>query len=391
MDNVQDDVDLVGSIGAIPSILDVICRTTGMGFAAVARVTEQRWIACSVLDHVAFGLKPGGELKVESTICHEIRQHRKAVIIDHVAEDVTYAHHHTPATYGLQSYISMPILLADGTFFGTLCAIDPKPHQLSKPEVVSMFTLFAELIAFHLNALKKIGHATAQLAEERQLSQLREQFVAVLSHDLRNPLGAISNGALLLQRVPLDERGKSIAVMMHECAHRMTELIENVLDFARGRMGGGVSLLRDANAPLEKTFAHIVAEMRSLWPKRTIETQYRLTKPVNADARRIAQLLSNLLTNALKYGAPDMPVRISALTSDTHFEMYVANGGEPIPERTMQMLFKPYERGQSPTDSEGLGLGLYIATEIARAHNGTLSVSSIPEETRFTFSMPLAS
>ena len=134
-----EDIAAVNSIRAIPTILDIVCRTTGMRFAAVARVTEDRWIACSVRDDIAFGLKPGGELKIETTICHEIRQSGRAVIIDNVAEDNVYCAHHTPAMYGLQSYISMPIRLADGSFFGTLCAIDPEPHRLNTPETIRMF------------------------------------------------------------------------------------------------------------------------------------------------------------------------------------------------------------------------------------------------------------
>ena len=124
-----NDIAAINSIEAVPSILQVVCHATGMGFAAVARVTEGRWIACSVLDQIDFGLKPGGELKVETTICHEIRQSRKGVVIDHVAEDAVYRGHHTPAIYGFQSYISMPIIWRDGSMFGTLCAIDPKPRR----------------------------------------------------------------------------------------------------------------------------------------------------------------------------------------------------------------------------------------------------------------------
>src|ERR1700691_152090 len=105
-DDFSEDIAAVHSIKAIPAILDVVCRTTGMRFAAVARVTEDRWVACSVRDDIAFGLKPGGELKVETTLCHEIRQSGQAVIIDHVAEDGAYRTHHTPALYGFQSYIS---------------------------------------------------------------------------------------------------------------------------------------------------------------------------------------------------------------------------------------------------------------------------------------------
>src|ERR1700744_3361162 len=105
-----------------------------MGFSAIARVTEDRWITCSVRDEILFGLVPGSELKVETTICHEIRQSGDPVIIDHVALNPAFANHHTPAMYGFQSYISVPILRRDGTFFGTLCAIDPNPHRLETPE-----------------------------------------------------------------------------------------------------------------------------------------------------------------------------------------------------------------------------------------------------------------
>jgi GAF domain-containing protein len=131
----QKDISIIRDIEAVPNILQVVCHATGMGFAAVARVTEGRWIACSVLDQINFGLKPGGELKVETTICHEIRQSGQGVVIDHVAEDEVYCGHPTPAMYGFQSYISIPIILCDGTMFGTLCAIDPKPHRLKIPGI----------------------------------------------------------------------------------------------------------------------------------------------------------------------------------------------------------------------------------------------------------------
>jgi GAF domain-containing protein len=98
----------------VPTILDAVCRTTGMRFAAVARVTEDRWIACAVRDQIQFGLEPGGELKVATTICQEIRASGQAVIIDDVAEDRAFCGHPTPALYGFQSYISMPIRRANG-------------------------------------------------------------------------------------------------------------------------------------------------------------------------------------------------------------------------------------------------------------------------------------
>jgi GAF domain-containing protein len=140
------DIAAVQRIAAVPRILEVVCRSTGMGFAAVARVTENRWVCCAMRDEIAFGLAPGGELEVETTICHEIRQSGEAVVIDHVTEDAAFCGHHTPAKYGFQSYISVPIKLADGTLFGTLCAIDPRPARLNTPQTIGMFKLFAELI-----------------------------------------------------------------------------------------------------------------------------------------------------------------------------------------------------------------------------------------------------
>ena len=155
-DDVQADIIAVNRLTIVPKLLEMVCQTTGMGFAAIARVTGDKWVACSVRDEINFGLLPGSELELETTICHEIRQNGRAVIIDEVKTDNEYCHHHTPAMYGFQSYISVPILRNDGSFFGTLCAIDPKPAKLSKPETVNLFKLFTELISFHLQVSDQV-------------------------------------------------------------------------------------------------------------------------------------------------------------------------------------------------------------------------------------------
>ena len=133
--SLQQDVEAVSSLAAVPRILEVICRSTGLGFSAVARVTESRWVCCSVRDEIDFGLEPGGELQVETTICNEIRQSGQPVVIDHVAQDPAFRAHPTPARYGFQSYISVPIVRSDGAVWGTLCAIDPRPALLRTPAI----------------------------------------------------------------------------------------------------------------------------------------------------------------------------------------------------------------------------------------------------------------
>jgi signal transduction histidine kinase len=383
----QADIQAVGRIDAVPTILDVVCRATGMGFAAVARVTEDRWVACSVLDNIDFGLLPGSELKVETTICNEIRQSREAVIIDHVAEDDEYCGHSTPATYGFQSYISMPILHKDGRFFGTLCAIDPRPARLKNPETIGMFKLFAELIAAHVDNDEKLQASRAALQQEQHLSELREQFIAVLGHDLRNPLTAITTGIALIGRTRLTDKALRLVPVIQAAAARMSNLIDDVLDFARGRLGDGLTLTR-AQCGLEPVLSHVVAELRTGHPDRIVETEFALNEPVDCDPARLSQLLSNLVANALTYGAPDKPVVVHASVSQNEFQLSVSNQGDPIPPQALERLFEPFERGAVRPSQQGLGLGLYISSQIAVAHGGNLSASSTPEETRFTFRMP---
>jgi signal transduction histidine kinase len=384
----QADIAAVANIKAVPTILEVVCRTTGMGFAAVARVTEDRWIACGVRDDIAFGLQPGGELKVETTICHEIRQSREPVIIDHVADDAAYCGHSTPAMYGFQSYISMPIILPDGSFFGTLCAIDPRPARVNTPAIVGMFKLFAELIAYHLSAQAQLASSEANLLNERKTAELREQFIAVLGHDLRNPLAAISASAELLLRRPLDEKATRMVTVIQKSVARIGGLIDDVMDFARGRLGGGVPLA-PTREPLKPILWQVVTELRASFPDRVIEADIAFDDPIGCDRSRIAQLLSNLLGNALTYGAPGEPIRVRAETQAAVFRLSVANAGDPIPPAAMEKLFLPFSRGAVRPGQQGLGLGLFIASEVARAHGGTLQAVSSPEGTRFTFSMPL--
>jgi signal transduction histidine kinase len=381
-------VAAVGRIDAVPLILEVICRTTGMGFAAIASVTEDRWVACSVRDTINFGLTPGAELKVETTICDQIRDTGEMVVIEHATQDTAYCHHPTPALYGFESYVSVPIRRTSGAFFGTLCAIDPRPAQVNTPQTIGMFTLFAELIACQLDSQDRIEHSEAALDAERETSDLREQFIAVLGHDLRNPLAAIDAGARRLLRQNLDDTTSKILGLMQGSVKRMTHLIDSVTDFARGHLGGGLILTCIANAPLQEALQQVVAEIRSASPDRVIETAYGIDHPVACDTARVAQLLSNLLANAVTHGDPDGPIKVAASTGDGILEISVSNPGDPIPAAALSRLFQPFYRASAQSAKNGLGLGLYIAAMIAKAHDGTLAAASSAAEIRFVFRMP---
>ena len=246
----------------------------------------------------------------------------------------------------------------------------------------------AEALAQRLAAERGLTETEVSLTEERATAELREQFIAVLGHDLRNPVAAINAATRILLREPQSERATQIISLMQGSVVRIASLIDNVLDFARGRLGGGLPLARDADKPLTPVLQQVVDEMMSAHPGRVIEVDFQIDEPVQSDRGRIAQLASNLLGNAIAHGAVDQPIRIKATTIGDTFELWVANAGPPITEAAMERLFQPFFRGEVRKSQQGLGLGLYIVSEIARAHGGDISVKSSPSETRFTLRMP---
>lgn len=130
-----------------------------MGFVALACVTEDRWIACQVIDKIEFGLDPGDELEIKKTICNDVRECGEAIIIDEVAVDPEWHSHPIPALYGFQSYAALPVFLSDGSFYGTLCAIDPKPRALSARDTVERLQEFARRLGKILSGRKPGGQA----------------------------------------------------------------------------------------------------------------------------------------------------------------------------------------------------------------------------------------
>lgn len=384
-DGVLRDVAAVQAISAVPTILETVAAITGLGFVCIARVTKDSWTTCAVLDRLGFGLKVGDGLDVSTTLCDEVRDTGKAIIIDCVSADGAYRHHHTPRIYGFESYISIPIFRRNGEYFGTLCGLDPKPAVLKTPSVTSSMTLFAQLISLQMEADAQLADTRGLLADERETAELREQFIAVLGHDLRTPLGSILMAVEVGKRKEPDDGMRALLDHIGRSAHRISALVDDVVDFTRGRMGGGIALELRREDNLHLAFEQVVEELRGLHPERQIVARLQPIATLLCDRGRMAQMLSNLLNNALVHGDPAYPVEVTAGEVNDVFQLTVTNAGPRIPEEVRRQLFKPFWRGSVKVAREGLGLGLFIVSEIARSHGGSIEVVTSDKATSFIY------
>ncbi len=238
----------------------------------------------------------------------------------------------------------------------------------------------------NLKMAKKL--AQAELKLEQQNALIREQFIAVLGHDLRNPLSGIMNAAQLLARKKIGQPEERLVNIIESGSKRMYEMINNIMDLARGRLGGGFQITL-VKYDLEKLLNQVSDELKVTWPDRIIASDFNINELVECDPGRLSQLVSNLLGNAITHGASDTPVILSATTVSDFWKISVINKGQPISEQALKYLFHPFQRQNKQASQNGLGLGLYIASEIAKAHKGTLTVKSNDEETCFTLHIPL--
>ncbi len=388
--NFQADIEIVANSTLIGTILETVMFATNMRFAAVARVTANRWVACRTVDEVNFGLEAGDEIEIQSTFCQSVRETSQKVIFNDVATDDVYGGHPIAAKFGIVSYASIPIHRSDGTFFGTLCAIDTEPRNVKHPRSVAMLEMFADIIGRSVETEERLDAHELMVAHERELSRIQEEFVAVLGHDLRNPVAALDAGYRQLSREPLTDRAQMILPLMRSSLRRMTDLIENIMLHAKARLGGGIRISVACDAPLTAAITQVVEEVRATSPEHEITLDLKFDRPVRCDAPRIAQAISNLLSNAIRYGTPGTCIRVGGLIDDCGIEISVANDGAAVPDELRQDLFHPFRRGaHADADGEGLGLGLYIVSSIATAHNGLIEVTCESGTTTFNFKVPL--
>lgn len=229
----------------------------------------------------------------------------------------------------------------------------------------------------------------------KKLDLSRNLFLGILSHDLRNPLGAISMSANLTTKIgDLSDRQRMLQLQISDSAKRASEIVDNLLDLTRSRLGSGLPIVRER---MDMGFVshQLVAEMRALHPAR--EFQLKVSGEVSGlwDKARIGQVFSNLIGNAVQYGFRGTPVQVTVEGMPKDVVLCVHNEGVPISPESLLSIFSALTRAQSNDHTRSqpiatnLGLGLYITKQIVVAHGGTISVTSTERDgTKFTVRFP---
>lgn len=371
----------------VEDVLHALGQESGMPTVLLTHVDGGAWSPWAVRDEARFGLEVGRRLEVETTLCHAVmREANGGLAIDDARRDARFANHPACRVYGVGAYVGVPFRLADGTVVGTLCAIDRSPH-VGLVAALRLYRLFARLLAHEFELADEARRSLAALNSETENGMSRERFLAAVTHDLRTPLAAIEATAQVMKRRP----DASLATMegikrILYSAERMGRLIDDLLDLARGRLGKGIPIRRHCVVDVKGFFTEVLNEAASAHGAE-LQTDLHLDR-VDAqwDRDRITQCIDNILTNAFVHGTRGLPVKVTACCNNDVVVLQIVNGGE-IPESCRGSLFDPFRGAR--TVRRGLGLGLFIADQIVRAHGGSIQLASRGGETYTVIELPL--
>ena len=211
--------------------------------------------------------------------------------------------------------------------------------------------------------------------------------MSVLAHDLRNPLATARMSSEILLKLSKNDIFQRHSRIIKSSTYRMESMIQNILDFARCQMHLGLELQKEEKAQdLKKVLQQVIKELKIISPERRVKLNASLETPVTCDPGRIGQLLSNLIGYAEAESIPETLFRIELFSKDGKFTLGLFYTGNEIPESAIPSLFDPFSQ-EDESLKKGVGLGLYIASEIAKAHGGTIEVSSTKRKTSFIFRM----
>jgi signal transduction histidine kinase len=377
----------VANSDSITTLLLLASEIAGSNIAVLARVSDDVWTVCATHEVSAVGIGADYQLPVGQPV--RARLGPMGVPMSIALAGPPSGATQTPASIACGA--SAPINLENGRYFGVLCALGPTSLTRIDDRIESKFKCLSSVVASQINQRELRDLNKTAFLDERSAGQLREQFIAILGHDLRNPLQAIFASSDFLGRQLLYPPHAQMAGRIKTNARRMASLIDDVLDFARGRLGGGISVDLTEVENISAGLMTVVQEFQDTQTDCNIHSDFQVARSVRCDLGRLQQVASNLLGNALTHGQPFHPIKISARNDEHDLVLEVWNSGEPIPAESLGKIFEPFWRHSVSASRNGLGLGLHICSQIVRAHHGRISVTSTREGgTQFTARLPLS-
>lgn len=357
-------------------------------------------LACEVLSQAGFEARA---CETVEALCAEIEHGVGAILI---AEEALTPHAQgclAAALKGQPAWSDLPVVVLAGKanrhgaalrvqqLLGVLGNVTFIERPMQVPTLVTAVRSALRARTRQYAARATLQALERQEVEARQRADFEQQLIGIVSHDLRNPLHAILlSTASMVNRPGLDERmGKNLQ-RIRTSADRAVRLIRDLLDFTQARLGGGIRV-EPTDTDLNEVVRAVADELEQAHPEGRIALSTAADGKGRWDPDRVAQIVSNLLSNALTYGAPGsiIEARTHSDTESVTFEVH--NQGDPIPEEVRARLFQPLERGhvRGDTSSRSIGLGLFIVQHVVHAHGGTVSVESrAGAGTRFTVRLP---
>lgn len=296
---------------------------------------------------------------------------------------------------GSISEVKLEVVHADGTAIPMVFnAIRRQEHGVVTHELAAFIArdrdkYERELVQSRERLRATVAEAERLQAEAKDRALFAEQMIGIVSHDLRNPMSSIQMGAHLLRQSEPSPQQKRVLNRIERSTERANRLIADLLDFTQARVGKGLAIAVES-IDLHATTAESVEELSAVYPGRRLNHVRVGQGACLADASRLEQLLGNLVSNAMSYGSIEAAVTVTSAVEDERFSLSVHNEGQPITASMQQTIFQPMARGtQVSNDTRSVGLGLFIVSEIAKAHGGQASVtSSLEAGTTFSIVIP---
>lgn len=369
----------IGEINSSQRILETMCSHIQMRYGLIRIKKGNKWDNCCVYDYQSQQIiVQDSDIYVK--IYQEIRKGLEPIYIDNIDRCAKQQWGELLQEFGLKSYISYPILNKNKTIVGHLSFMNDEPVEFDRPKLETLFPFCSDLIAIDFSDKNETQYLKNILEQERIYSKNRDLILFSLAHDLNNPISIIKLLSQYLEQNLENGTQKILAKKIENTSSRMKGVIDDILDFSNTRFGREIESLTEL-VSMEQLIQQILSEFEVIHD-RTVLTTLRLPLNVHSDKNKMGRAFVNLISNAIKHGAPHKEIEISAFIEKDNFIFSVTNHLSTSHLPNTPDLFKPFVRGSG---SKGLGLGLYVTKEIAKFHKGDVEI--VREDTKITFKL----